>query len=162
RLVGRRGPQGGGRHRSLRRPAMTTYEHVHDGLEAMVAAADAGVASGLRWAGLETLSYRPTFIGRAFAGWADVKTQLGEAWPEGPDEVQWMLFELRKVALRRVTCQRRRPRFTEEGDEVDHDRLRAGQACWRAVRRESAAGPQAFCLVTDMGTPANKASLDIL
>jgi hypothetical protein len=91
-----------------------------------------------------------------------VKARIGEPWPEGLDEVQWMLFELRKTALPPITCQKRRPRFADGGDEVDLDRLRAGQECWRTTRRESVTGPQTFCLVADMGTPGGKASMDIL
>ena len=105
---------------------------------------------------------RASFIGRSFADWTDVKAKIGEAWQEGLDAVQWMLFELRKVALPPVTCPKRRPRFQTEGDEVDQDRLRSGQDYWRSMRRESVAGPQTFCLIADMGTPCNVKSLDIL
>ena len=73
-----------------------------------------------------------------------------------------MLFELRKAALPPITCQKRRPRFAEEGDDVDCDRLRSGQEAWRTMRRESVQGPQTFCVVADMGTPCTKESLDIL
>ena len=141
---------------------MTTYERVYGGLDEMVAAADSGVAAGRRWDGLAVLADRSSFIGREFHDWADVKANLGAAWPEGLDEVQWMLFELRKAALPPVTCQKRRPRFADEGDDVDLDRLRGGQECWRTMRRESVAGPQTFCVVADMGTRCDKASMDIL
>jgi hypothetical protein len=141
---------------------VTTFEHVYDGLEAMVAAADAGVAAGRVCDNVAMPASRSTFIGRAFTDWSDVKAKIGETWPEGLDEVQWMLFELRKATLPPITCQRRRPRFADAGDEVDLDRLRAGQECWRTTRRESVAGPQTFCLIADMGTPGSKDSMDVL
>jgi len=139
-----------------------TYEHVYDGLEAMVTAADAGVVSGRTAKRIREDLDDVGFIGRRFADWSDVKAKLAEAWPEGLDEVQWMLFELRKVALPPVTCQKRRPRFSDAGDEVDNDRLRSGQEFWRSMHRESVAGPQTFCVLADMGTLCNKASMDIL
>jgi hypothetical protein len=141
---------------------MTTYEHVYDGLDAMTAAADAGVKAGR----VNDTSVHPaineSFIGRQLADWTDVKAKLNEAWPEGLDEVQWMLFELRKATLPPVTCHKRRPRFADDGDEIDQDRLRSGQDYWRTLRRESVTGPQNFCIVTDMGTLSRVDAKDIL
>lgn len=141
---------------------MTTYEHVYGGLEEMVAAADVGLRAGRSCETAASPASRSEFIGRTFADWADVKARIGEAWPAGLDEVQWMLFELRKAALPPVTCQKRRSRFGDDGDEVEYDRLRSGQEYWRTMRRESVAGPQTFCVVADMGTPGCKESMDIL
>ena len=142
---------------------MSTYSHVYpDGLAGMVAFADRGVHEGRAHDTATSPAARSRFIGRRFADWPAVKTALDQPWPEGLDEVQWMLFELRKVALPQVTCQKRRPRFADQGDEVDHDRLRAGQEYWRSMRRESAAGPRTFCIVAAMTTPANKDSMDVL
>src|SRR6266478_2783824 len=128
----------------------------------MVTAADAGAKAGPVCQNAMQPSAESSSIGRKFVDWADVKAQIGEPWQDGLDEVQWMLFELRKAALPPVTCQKRRQRFADEGDEVDHDRLRSGQDYWRTMRRESVAGPQTFCLVADMATPGNRASMDIL
>ena len=141
---------------------MTTYERVYDGLEDMIAAADAGAKAGRVCQSAMQPSAESSSIGRKFEDWTDVKAKIGEPWQEGLDEVQWMLFELRKATLPPVTCQKRRPRFADEGDEVDNDRLRCGQEYWRTMRRESVAGPQTFCLVADMATPCNRASMDIL
>ena len=49
-----------------------TYEHVYDGLEAMVAAADAGVASGRTAKRIREDLDDVAFIGRRFADWSDV------------------------------------------------------------------------------------------
>ena len=102
---------------------MTTYERVYDGLEEMIAAADAGVHAGRVCETVMQPNAAVSSIGRRFADWADVKAKIGAPWQEGLDEVQWMLFELRKATLPPVTCQKRRPRFADDGDEVDHDRL---------------------------------------
>jgi hypothetical protein len=142
---------------------VATYERTYDTLDAMVAAASLGWTEGRRHQGSDAeLAGDSGFIGRRFTGWADAVAKLGEAWPEGLDEVQWMLFELRKVALPPVKCQKRRPRFSDDGDEVDQDRLRCGQEYWRSMRRESVAGPQTFCIVTDMSTSCKKDARDIL
>jgi hypothetical protein len=139
-----------------------TYKHVYpDGLGGMVQFADAGVQRG-RTHDTVTGSRQSSWIGRSFAGWPDIQRALAEPWREGLDEVQWMLFELRKVALPPVICQKRRPRFADEGDDVDHDRLRSGQEYWRTMRRESARGPQTICLVANMTTPASRDSMDVL
>jgi hypothetical protein len=139
-----------------------TYEHVYDGLDDMVAAADAGVAAGRRWAGLADLGGRSSFIGRQFTTWSDVKAKLGEGWPEGLDEVQWMLFELRKAALPPITCQKRRPRFADGGDEVDLDRLRAGQECWRTLKSRVGCRPTDVLRGRRHGHAGKQASMDIL
>jgi hypothetical protein len=143
--------------------SVSLYQHVYaDGLAGMVDFADRGVGAGRVHDCVAHPGTRSKFIGRRFADWAAVKAALDQPWADGLDEVQWMLFELRQVALPPVTCQKRLPRFADQGDEVDYDRLRGGQDCWRTMRRESAAGPKTFCVVAAMTTPGNKPSLDVL
>jgi hypothetical protein len=140
-----------------------TYKHVyHDGLAGMVEFANRGFGVGRAHDTTAKPANRSKFIGRQFMDWSAIKSALAESWQQGLDEVQWMLFELRNVALPPVKCQKRRPRFRDEGDEIDHDRLRSGQEYWRSMRRESAAGPKTFCIVAAMTTPANKDSMDVL
>jgi hypothetical protein len=140
-----------------------TLKHVYaDGLTGMVEHADRGVREGRVGSTASSPASRRDFIGRKFADWSAIKASLDQPWQDGLDEVQWMLFELRKVALPPVQCQKRRQRFSDEGDEVDHDRLRSGQDYWRSMRRESATGPKTFCIIAAMTTPANKDSMDVL
>ncbi|HEX4589472.1 MAG TPA: hypothetical protein VH120_06060 [Gemmataceae bacterium] len=142
---------------------MSTYSHVYpDGLAGMIEFAETGMKAGRAHNTATDPAGRASFIGREFRDWADVKAKLDEAWPDGLDEVQWMLFELRNVKLPTVTCQKRRPRFADEGDEIDNDRLRSGQEYWRTLRRESSTGPQTFVIVAAMTTPANRDSMDVL
>jgi hypothetical protein len=128
----------------------------------MVEYADRGIRTGLAYSTTAAPASRSDFIGRRFADWSAVKAAMSEPWPEGLDEVQWMLHELRNVSLPPVQCQKRRPRFRDEGDEVDHDRLRSGQEYWRSVRRESTTGAKTFCIVAAMTTPAGADSMDVL
>jgi hypothetical protein len=141
----------------------TVYQRIYpDGLAGMVEYADHGIRQGRGHENAVTPARESSFIGRRFADWSAVKAALDQPWQNGLDEVQWMLFELRKVALPPVKCQKRRPRFSDEGDEVDQDRLRSGQDYWRSMRRESVTGPKTFCIIAAMTTPANKDSMDVL
>ena len=142
---------------------MSTYAHVYpDGLAGMIDFAEQGIRQGRAHDTAESPAGRSNFIGRRFADWPAIKAALDQPWQEGLDEVQWMLYELRNVALPPVQCQKRRPRYSDQGDEVDNDRLRSGQDYWRSMRRESAAGSKTFCIVAAMTTPANKDSMDVL
>ena len=68
-----------------------------------------------------------------------VKVKIGEAWDEGLDEVQWMLFELRKATIPPVTCQKRRPRFGDGKLVFPNQSFRCpNNECWgrkRSYRR---------------------------
>ena len=115
-------------------------QQVYESIEEMVEACDAAYKAGRSHGGFD----RSRFIGRAFTGWDDVVAKVGEYWPEGLDLVQEMLFELRNVTGQaRPKSRVRRGRWSaDDGDEIDVDRLRAGQDCWRQTVREEHDAPQ--------------------
>jgi len=103
------------------------------------------------------------WIGRDFADWQAVKAAVNEQWSEGLDIFQEMLFELSKIELPTIRCRKRRLRWdTDNGDEVDNDRLRAGQEYWRLSRREETRGFQTICIVTNISTSGGVSSGRVL
>ena len=135
-------------------------QQVYESIEDMLAACDAAYKAGRT----NDRFNRPAFIGRAFTGWADVVSKVGEYWPEGLDLVQEMLFELRNATGQaRPRSRVRRGRWSaDDGDEIDVDRLRAGQDCWRQTVREEHDAPQTLCLVFALTTPAKRRSDEVL
>ncbi len=135
-------------------------KQVYDSIQEMVEACDAAHKAGRTHDGFE----RQRFIGRAFTGWDDVVAKVGEYWPEGLDLVQEMLFELRNVTGQaRPKSRVRRSRWSaDDGDEIDMDRLRAGQECWRQMVREEHDAPQTLCLVFSLCTSAKRKSDEVL
>jgi hypothetical protein len=133
---------------------------VYDSIQEMVEACDAAHKAGRSHGGFD----RQHFIGRAITDWNDVVTKVGEYWPEGLDLVQEMLFELRNVTGQaRPRSRVRRGRWSaDDGDEIDVDRLRAGQECWRQMVREEHVAPQTLCLVFSLCTPAKRKSAEVL
>jgi hypothetical protein len=135
-------------------------KQVYESIQEMVEACDAAYKTGRTHGGFD----RQRFVGRAFAGWDDVVVKVGEYWPEGLDLVQEMLFELRNVTGQaRPKSRVRRGRWSaDDGDEIDVDRLRAGQDCWRQTVREEHDAPQTLCLVFSFTTPARRKSEEVL
>ncbi len=135
-------------------------QQVYDSIQEMIEACDEAYKAGRTHGGFD----RASFIGRAFTDWQDVVAKVGEYWPEGLDLVQEMLFELRNVTGQaRPRSRVRKGRWSaDDGDEIDVDRLRAGQDCWRQTIREEHDAPQTLCLVFSLCTPANRKSEEVL
>jgi hypothetical protein len=138
----------------------TIRKQVYDSVQEMVEAADKAFQAGRTHGGFD----RASFIGRAFTHWQDVVAKVGAYWPEGLDLVQEMLFELRNVTGQaRPRSRVRKGRWSaDDGDEIDVDRLRAGQDCWRQTIREEHDAPQTLCLVFSLSTPAKRRSEEVL
>jgi hypothetical protein len=144
---------------------MTTIRtQVYESMQEMVEEADKAFRSGRRQRDDDTIRSDAAFLGRAFDGWGDVVAKVGDYWPEGLDLVQEMLFELRNVTGQaRPRSRVRRGRWSaDDGDEIDVDRLRAGQDCWRQTVREERDAPQTLCLVFSLTTSAAYDSEEVL
>ena len=94
------------------------------------------------------------FVGRQFNKSMDEAAKAAtEIWPDGLNAYGNMIDRLRETEMPRPKSLRRVPRWSEDdGDEIDLDRLRAGQAFWRDTHRQNRPGPMTVTLVTDMAT----------
>jgi hypothetical protein len=137
---------------------MTKFYRQFDGVEALLAYNTAALDRGAR-AFEPWRTHGHDWVGRRVEDWPDVCALAGAAWPEGLATIEGMIRELSDAPVAApVSCQRR-PRWSADGgDEVDHDRLRAGQDCWRALRRESAKAPRTLAVVVQVGAPASYAA----
>ena len=107
--------------------------------------------------------YRESWVGRDFTSWQDVYSSARQPWDEGVEIVERMVAELESIGLPKPKSRKRKSRFSEDdGDELDYDRLRTGQAFWRRCQRENMAGPQTVTLVVDVSTRGSVAHEDIL
>lgn len=105
------------------------------------------------------------WVGRAFNSWAEASAAATALWPEGLDIVQEMLFELRDLdGLLPPRCVRRKARWSADGgDEVEYDRLRAGQGeFWRTTAREEQRGPTTVTVFAAVSTSACRKPEEIL
>ena len=103
------------------------------------------------------------FVGRRFRDADDALAALQTAWSDGIEIVERMGRELDGANLPKPTSRRRKMRFSEsDGDEVDYDRLRCGQDCWRTTRRQSTSGPATITVVVDVCANARVKHSDIL
>jgi len=129
------------------------YARIYDSLQALLDAADKGYRAGRRYEGVIG-NREADWIGRSFpGGWEEIRKAAAEPWEEGLEVFQWMLFELSKLTLPPIPCRKRRPQWdADSGDEVDNDRLRAGQDYWRTSRRRETNGFQTICLLTNITT----------
>lgn len=79
----------------------------------------------------------------------DAMRQLNE---ELVSQVEAMVNEMQHLDLPEVKDTRRRCTYSEDdGDEVDLDRLRSGQAFWRTSQREDSTGPATVTVICDIG-----------
>ncbi len=94
---------------------------------------------------------RTSFTGRRFSDWAEVYKATREVWPEGIEVLERMLVDLGGTELPKPVSRKRKMRFAEDdGDELDYDRLRAGQAFWRYTRRANTKGPATITIMVDV------------
>lgn len=103
------------------------------------------------------------FVGRYFTQWSDVVKATRLLWAHGVQTVDKMAEELVRSDIPTPKDRRRRLRFNEyDGDEVDLDRLRAGQPFWRCSARETVDGPVTINVFVDTTTPCDEDHSNIL
>lgn len=92
--------------------------------------------------------------GRVFASWDEVYRALEQPWPEGLAMLETL--EKKCAGLDVVVKSRRRVgRWSEDtGDDLDWDRLQAGQAWWRQTLRDVTVGGSQFAtILVNISTP---------
>jgi len=146
--------------------ASRTANYLFDSVEDMLGDLDR-INPG-RTAGFDARYYGPggwaaRFVGREFVNWSAARDASRTAWRPGLEVLERMLGDLAGAALPRPKSRKRRLRFSEtDGDEVDYDRLRAGQEFWRTSRRETSNGPATITIMVDVGANCFVAHEDIL
>jgi len=96
----------------------------------------------------------PGWIGRHFASIPDVESASLSVWSEGVSMLEGMLSELENSSLPRPMSRRRRSAWSEDdGDEIDRDRLHAGQPYWRTSRRQVTHGIATVSLMSNFDAP---------
>lgn len=82
------------------------------------------------------------FLGRELGGISGLMEKIDGVWQDGLDTLAEMMKQLRDVEMPSPVQRTRRTRFNEDsGDEVDHDRLRAGNPeFWRDSFRQPCYG----------------------
>jgi hypothetical protein len=137
---------------------MTTYtrnyESVAELVEKATAARDRDPYEG--WC------HREYFVGRDFGSWEDVVAAANGTWDEGVREVESMLEELRGVELSRPVSRKRRAVWADEGDELNYDRFRSGQECWRAMRRQTCQAPQHITILAQVGATGDVSASQLM
>ena len=136
------------------------YTHIYESQLELVEAANRAIAAGRQhYEGY----FDPSFLGRDLCTWDQVLNAAKREWPEGLEVVQEMLYQLRDLKSElRPKSVRRRPRWADDGDEIDNDRLRSGQEPWRVARRESADGPQTVVIFTNVSALGSVRHEDVL
>jgi hypothetical protein len=97
-----------------------------------------------------------SFVGReGLKTWDGVKKVSQEAWEEGREVIQRFKEDLLKADIPDIKSRKRR--FTldgEEGDEIDMERLYAGETdFFRSSEREDSEGPGEVTIVIDPSAP---------
>lgn len=106
---------------------------------------------------------RASFVGERIADWEALLKRVSRDWAEGMYTLQQYIDRLKKEDIPELKSHKRQTKFSEfEGDEVDYDKLFAGQPFWRKTEREAHTGSMDVTVVIDTTTPANKRSEDIL
>lgn len=90
---------------------------------------------------------------RNFADWAACKRACTEVWQAGIAQVEAVAQKIEHGPVPLPLRRTRRTKFRQDdGDQVDVDRMRAGQEFWRTSEREFTTGPQNIVIATNTAT----------
>lgn len=94
---------------------------------------------------------RESFLGRRFDTMRECVDAVSTPWEEGL-KIMWnMIHELRGSKLPILSSKKRQTKFDEaEGDDVDLDKMRAGQQYWRTAQRKKVSGIGTLTILSDM------------
>lgn len=102
-------------------------------------------------------------LGRLLPTWRSVTEAVDRPWTEGLEVVQRFIDKLESEELPEIRSVVRRTRHDEDdGDEIDLDRMRAGQPYWRVSRRETTNSPTEGTIVVSLAAEKTVSPTDIL
>jgi hypothetical protein len=108
-------------------------------------------------------THRNDWVGREFSSWDQVCKEANETWGKGLRLVNDMLSQFSTVELPKPVSRKRKPAWSpDDGDEIENDRLRSGQDCWRTTRRQVTSGPSTVAIVANVCTSSFHESSDII
>ena len=107
---------------------------------------------------------RSQFVGRCGLGdWKSTEGKVQEVWNEGIAIMEKFVEKLMEEEIPQLKDKRRQMKWNAtEGDDIDMDRLMAGQDFWRKSEREDNKGPSEVTIYIDTTTPASEKSDNIL
>lgn len=134
---------------------------IYDSVEALTAAADQAWESGRQHP--RDWDSETRFVGRSFSDWKAAKAAAGQTWEEGIRMLEDLMQEIEQFDLPTPKSRRRKAEWNEDGgDDLDLDRLRAGQAYWRRIEPRETTGTPTIAIISDLSTSCNKKARDIL
>ena len=105
-----------------------------------------------------------SFTGRdGLNTWDNTSNATRDEWVSGLQTLGKFVEDLKKADLPPIKSKKRRMEFSDEGDEVDYDKMMSGNPeFFKTCVREESDGPTTVTIVIDTTTPANRQSEDIL
>ncbi len=128
----------------------------YDSLEEMIEACKKFHAEQSRFTQPTLFENDPRWVGRTVRSITSLERMLKEPWEEGMRMFDKMLAEIDTHSFRPVSMRRRACWSPDEGDEINLDRLRAGQDFWRTSHRESTTGSPLVTIGIGLATPGSK------
>ena len=105
----------------------------------------------------------PSFVGMDFDTWDDVINQSQKTWDYGAEVIESFVERLQVEEIKALKSRERKAQWSkDEGDEMDWEKMFAGEDFWRTTKRENREGPGEITIITDTSTPYDKDSEDIL
>lgn len=102
------------------------------------------------------------FAGKKLPTWKSVEEAVNVPDPRALKILRDMVDRLLAEPLPEIKSHMRKLRYNDfDGDELDYDRLRAGQEYWRKAVREEASGPTEVTIVTDISANATINATDV-
>ena len=140
--------------------------HQFDSVAEELVYARAAIAAGYNpYHGSETVADQPHGkIGRSdLKTWEDAFNAASERWDEGNKIFHKCLTEVQNEILPTPKSNRRRPVFSPwEGDEIDRDRLYAGQDYWRGMSKRLLTQSNTICVIVNSSSPWSRQGEEIM
>jgi hypothetical protein len=103
------------------------------------------------------------FVGEDLPNWDAVKQRVDRCWAEGLQTIEDYTKALTEAGVPAIKSHKRVPKFSfDEGDDVDIEKMMAGEAFYKQAAREESGTVNEVTVVTDTTTPQYHDAMDIL